>query len=281
MSRKNTTVRSSAAVTAALLVTALTAGPAMADHDHGQGKSRDAGRHAAAQHQGVRHQAGQHPTSQKQAAQKQAAQKSTGDDAAGRADGDHGNRGDRGRGDERGNGHTPVTVCHLLGNGGYHLLTMDDNALSAHLRHGDLYPVPDGGCPSEATVAPDESGTTTQSQESTEGEKSTTSSEVTEHAGVTGTQEAERSSAVVLGEQAFARTRTGASVKDQAGTVAGVEATRGANRAAPVAGPVAGPLAGILPQTGADAALLGALVAGAGLLAGGVALTAWRRQDAR
>ena len=30
-----------------------------------------------------------------------------------------------------GTGHTPVTVCHRLGNGGYHVLTMDDSALKA------------------------------------------------------------------------------------------------------------------------------------------------------
>ncbi len=46
-----------------------------------------------------------------------------------------------------GTGHTPVTVCHRLGNGGYHVLTMDDSALKAHLGHGDLYPVPADGCP--------------------------------------------------------------------------------------------------------------------------------------
>ena len=46
-----------------------------------------------------------------------------------------------------GEGHTPVTVCHLLGNGSYILLTFDDNALKAHEGHGDLYPVPAEGCP--------------------------------------------------------------------------------------------------------------------------------------
>ena len=52
-----------------------------------------------------------------------------------------------------GTGHTPVTVCHRLGNGGYHVLTMDDSALKAHLGHGDLYPVPADGCP-PAPAAP-------------------------------------------------------------------------------------------------------------------------------
>ena len=53
-----------------------------------------------------------------------------------------------------GTGHTPVTVCHRLGNGGYHVLTMDDSALKAHLGHGDLYPVPADGCPAAPAKAP-------------------------------------------------------------------------------------------------------------------------------
>lgn len=45
--------------------------------------------------------------------------------------------------DDNGNGggHTPVVVCH---NG--QALTIDDDALDAHLSHGDLYPVPVEGC---------------------------------------------------------------------------------------------------------------------------------------
>lgn len=53
----------------------------------------------------------------------------------------------------QGNGHTPVTVCHLLGNGGYHLLTFDQHALRAHLAHGDVYPDSTGACPSTPTTA--------------------------------------------------------------------------------------------------------------------------------
>jgi hypothetical protein len=52
-------------------------------------------------------------------------------------------------GGEHGGGHTPVTVCHREGNGSYHVITFDDDALSAHLAHGDIYPVPEGGCPQE------------------------------------------------------------------------------------------------------------------------------------
>ncbi len=46
--------------------------------------------------------------------------------------------------------HDPVTVCHLLGNGSYNILTFDDSALKAHTAHGDIYPVPAGGCPAAA-----------------------------------------------------------------------------------------------------------------------------------
>jgi hypothetical protein len=51
-----------------------------------------------------------------------------------------------------GGGHTPVTVCHLEGNGSYHILTSDDDSLPAHLAHGDIYPVPAGGCPAGLTA---------------------------------------------------------------------------------------------------------------------------------
>lgn len=48
-----------------------------------------------------------------------------------------------------------VTVCHVTGNG-YNLLTFNANALSAHLGHGDIYPVPDNGCPTQLpTTSPD------------------------------------------------------------------------------------------------------------------------------
>lgn len=55
----------------------------------------------------------------------------------------------------RGGGHTSVTVCHIMGHGGYKLLTMDDDALQAHIDHGDLYPVPEGGCPGTLEETPD------------------------------------------------------------------------------------------------------------------------------
>jgi hypothetical protein len=45
-----------------------------------------------------------------------------------------------------GGGTTRVSVCHREGNGTFHEITIDDNALPAHLAHGDIYPVPAAGC---------------------------------------------------------------------------------------------------------------------------------------
>jgi LPXTG-motif cell wall-anchored protein len=47
--------------------------------------------------------------------------------------------------DHPGKGHTPVTVCHLLGNGDFNIITIDEEALDAHISHGDTYPI-DGVC---------------------------------------------------------------------------------------------------------------------------------------
>jgi len=52
------------------------------------------------------------------------------------------------------NSHLPVMVCHLLGNGGYILLTTDDSALEAHLGHGDMLPGEQGNCPTENAPTP-------------------------------------------------------------------------------------------------------------------------------
>jgi subtilisin-like proprotein convertase family protein len=42
-----------------------------------------------------------------------------------------------------------VTICHRTGSARnpYHEITVSCNALPAHQRHGDIYPVPSGGCP--------------------------------------------------------------------------------------------------------------------------------------
>jgi hypothetical protein len=38
-------------------------------------------------------------------------------------------------------------VCHLTGNGGYHLINVSVNAVPALLRHGDALPDEYGSCP--------------------------------------------------------------------------------------------------------------------------------------
>lgn len=133
-----------------------------------------------------------------------------------------------GAGDDRANGHTPVTVCHLLGNGTYHLLTFDEHALEAHLAHGDSYPAPatDAACPA-GTAGPE-----------------------------------------VLGLQ---QERAGAAVQLEAPAANRAPAT---DAVLPAAGIV--PAAGSLPATGAgDYAVV--VVAGVGLLAAGGVLLARRR----
>jgi hypothetical protein len=40
-----------------------------------------------------------------------------------------------------------VDVCHLTGNGSYHMINVSANALPAHLRHGDVLPDEYGDCP--------------------------------------------------------------------------------------------------------------------------------------
>lgn len=40
-----------------------------------------------------------------------------------------------------------TTVCHLTGNGGYHAITISNNALAAHFRIGDVLPDAYGNCP--------------------------------------------------------------------------------------------------------------------------------------
>lgn len=158
-----------------------------------------------------------------------------------------GEKSNNGLGDERGNGHTPVTVCHALGNGGFVEITFDENALDKHLEnhmkhmadHQD-YRVEEGtGC---EDVAP-----ATETRETVDTE--------------------------VLGVEAF-RGRTGAGT--EAPAVLGAEAVAPGSAAVPAA---AGPVAGILPQTGA-APLALAAAAGLGLVGAGATMVARRRREA-
>jgi hypothetical protein len=42
-----------------------------------------------------------------------------------------------------------ITICHATGSASnpYVEITIDSNALPAHIKHGDIYPVPANGCP--------------------------------------------------------------------------------------------------------------------------------------
>lgn len=173
----------------------------------------------------------------------------------------------QGLGDERGDGHTPVTVCHATGNGEFVAVTFDENAFDKHVEnhmkhmagHQD-YVVEEGtGCEEVATTA---TGTTATDTTATGLLTATGTDTVTD-------EEATAPDAQVLGVEAFAA-RTGAGV--EAPAVLGAEAV-----AAGSAGvPVTGPLAGILPQTGAAPMALAA-TAGLGLLGAGATMLRRRR----
>jgi hypothetical protein len=47
-----------------------------------------------------------------------------------------------------------VTLCHATSSrtNPYVQITISESALPAHLSHGDIYPVPPGGCPRAATA---------------------------------------------------------------------------------------------------------------------------------
>lgn len=153
-------------------------------------------------------------------------------------------------------GHTPVTVCHLRGNGSYHELTFDDDAFEAHLAHGDLHPVPADGCATDGADA----GPGGAQQPGSTGDAGTTGTESA--AGAVATTEA-----VVLGSQKTATRSTA-----PAGQVAGRSASAGDTAAV-------SPVADVLPQTGAGR--IGVLLAAAAaLLAAGTTLLARRRSHA-
>lgn len=44
-------------------------------------------------------------------------------------------------------GSVQISICHQTGNGSYNLITVDEDAVSAHEGHGDLVPAPAEGCP--------------------------------------------------------------------------------------------------------------------------------------
>ena len=184
-----------------------------------------------------------------------------------------GDQSNNGLGDERGNGHTPVTVCHATGNGGFVEITFDENAfdkhLENHMKHMDDhqdYVVQEGaGC---EDVAP----ATTQDQVVTTDD--TDDTDVVADA-VTLTETRETVDAEILGVERFvARTRTGV----EAPAVLGAEGTVAGAAAGASAVPAAGPVAGILPQTGAAPMALAA-AAGLGLVGAGATMVARRRRE--
>ena len=324
MSKKNAMIRTAAAAAATLLMSVGAMGVALADQG-GSAGSRDGDAAATAAkadkgRQGPKADKGRQGPKEAKGAQ---------------------SKGEQGQGDERGNGHTPVTVCHLLGNGGYHELTFDDNALEAHVNHGDIYPVPADGCPADSedvrpqtyrgtpghvrvtvchvlgnggyheltfdehalraheahgdlypvpaegcpaeTSAETVPGTTPEGDDAagedagaddTAADDTTTTTEdddtttTTEDDAATTTTEDD---AAVAGVEELATTT---STQPRGAQVLGVEAVAGANRAAPVTGP----LAGILPQTGAGQLGLAA-AAGLVLVGAGATLVARRRAE--
>jgi hypothetical protein len=49
-----------------------------------------------------------------------------------------------------------VTICHRTGSdrNPYVQITVDEHALEAHRRHGDIIPAPPGGCPGSVEGTP-------------------------------------------------------------------------------------------------------------------------------
>jgi LPXTG-motif cell wall-anchored protein len=160
--------------------------------------------------------------------------------------------------------HQRVTVCHLLGNGSYHVISFDRHALRAHLAHGDLYPAPADGCPTAeqgSTGGPAAPGTTTDETTTTR----------------TGVPEATRPPVVAGVELERSRDVMAAGGSPAPAAVLGTEAAAAAGRSASTGSATAGaqtasgPTSGVLPQTGA-APIAGALLTGFGLLAAGAVL---------
>jgi LPXTG-motif cell wall-anchored protein len=178
-----------------------------------------------------------------------------------------------GLGDERGNGHTPVTVCHATGNGGFVEITFDENALEKHLEnhmkhregHQDYVVEEGAGCDDVAPAATEDEVT----EDVVVTDDSTTTGIVAGTETLTETRETV--AADVLGVETFAA-RTGTGV--EAPAVQGAEGAVAGAAAAPATGPVAG----ILPQTGAAPMALAA-VAGLGLVGAGATMVARRRRE--
>jgi hypothetical protein len=79
--------------------------------------------------------------------------------------------------DKPGGGHTPVTICHKPGTPAEHTITVDDDAVPAHLDHGDYL----GPCQGDDETDTTETETTeTETTETETTETETTETETTE-----------------------------------------------------------------------------------------------------
>lgn len=245
---QHSTLRVAAATIAAGLLTVGTAAPVFADNG-----SRHAHSGSAAQHRHESAQSARASRRSEHGAADSAVRARRGPTSGAQSEGSHG-RSDPPR-------HTPVTVCHRLGNGSFHLLTMDDSALKAHVGHGDIYPVPDSGCPAPAAglPSPERSG---------------------EEQGGSATPPATD----IAPDEAVGVHRAVLDRIGLADQVLGVQAERTANRTSAQVAATAGaqppadaaPASGVLPQTGAGD-IATTMLAGLGLLAAGAGLLSRRR----
>ena len=179
---------------------------------------------------------------------------------------------DGGKDTGEGKGTTRVEVCHVEGNGSYHVIEFDDAALDAHVEHGDLYPVPEDGCPVPGDeTGGDETGGDETGGDETGGDETGGHQTGGNQTGGNQTGGDETDGDEVLGIEAEVSAGGDAEV-------AGAGAAT-ANRAPAAVAPAAAttaPAAGILPATGAGDYTV-ALLAGGVLLAAGGVLIARRR----
>ena len=181
----------------------------------------------------------------------------------------------------RGYGHTPVTVCHLRGNGTYIEITFDENALDAHKNHGDLYPVPAGGCPATADEAGVDEDAGVDEEAGVDEDAGVDEESDLEQPAVPGADDAPGAGVTTDTEVAGVDAEAGAvqnevlGVQAEADAAAEADATTAAGTSGATGAP-ANAAAGILPNTGAGQFGL-ALLAGLGLLAAGAAVLARRR----
>ena len=157
----------------------------------------------------------------------------------------------------RGDGHTPVTICHLTGNGKFVVITVDDDgAFHGHTYHGgDIIPAPAAGCPggepvstetAVATETPPAGATVTPTSAS--GETATATNTVSgataTNTAVTAATATNTAVATNTSEAAATATQTGAATATGTATGGAAAAEVSATPAAGVAGAATLPSAG-------------------------------------